>query len=88
MSIHSDPPAGVVRTLCYNNNTNQTRVRLAGMIKVRKDQELQSAIFECSFHNTFCVQCLVAFLRSQHQTDLVAEAAGDVVEHGCADQVS
>ncbi len=34
-------PAGVVRALCYNNNTNQTRVRLAGMIKVQKDRELR-----------------------------------------------
>jgi hypothetical protein len=43
--IHGDQPAGVVRALCYNNNINQTRVRLAGMIKVQKDQQLQSAIF-------------------------------------------
>jgi len=67
MSIHSDQPAGVVRALCYNNNTNQTRVRLAGMIKVRKDQELQSAIFECSITLFACSASSHSCARSTRQ---------------------
>ena len=77
---------GVVRALCYNNTANQTRARLAGIIKVQRFGAFTPLFCR---ESVFCsrlriapvmhmlLQCLVKFLGAVDQIELVAEAAGE-----------